>query len=88
MNKLKNLKISRIKKSEDKEVNLDWIHGTKTQLQTLKENLNKLPDKLQIKHLKNSVGYVQPKGLKDFLDEVLSGSIYEKKITRYIFTRF
>ena len=45
----------------------------------IKNNLNKLPDRLQIKHLKKSVGYVRPKGLKDFLDEVLSGSIYEKK---------
>ena len=51
--------------------------GNKKSASNIKKSLNKLPDRLQIKHLKKSVGSVQK--VLNFLDEVLSGSIYEKK---------
>ena len=57
------------KGSED--VELDWIRGTRKQIKKFKKDVSKLPDKLQIKHLKKSTGNVSPKNLKEFLDELL-----------------
>ena len=70
--------------SEESEENLDWIHGTEKQLQTLKKDVNKLPDKVQVKKSQKSIGYFYLKYLKSFLSDVSLSKIYKKYLDIFL----